>query len=404
MKTLLPLLVLCALPAAAQLPPDSITVSSPRGIRRVPVTDARGFPAIAVAQLGSAVAAWDTPESAAPGNAVLRIGGMSFAFVLDAGYFRADDRVYTLAAGPYIERDSLFLPLQFVIEYLPRLTGRYRWQASRARLDEVYVPGESATRPRPAGAVPAATRPPAAPRRRVIAIDPGHGGVDVGMSGPVGRRPFLKEKDVTLAVSRFLGRELEAKGYAVVFTRDRDTLIDRDDRGAIARRGGADIFVSIHVNAANPSWRNAGSARGFETYYLAEARTEDEAFVARMENSSYRFESSAHADRGDPLAFILADLAQNEHLRESSRMAELVHASLDGVHPAVNRGVKQAGFVVLATSHMPAILVETGFGSNEAEARYLTSSSGQQRLARAIADGIGRYMAEYERRVAVGQR
>ena len=247
----------------------------------------------------------------------------------------------------------------------------------------------------------AAGRRPVAPhRKRVIAVDPGHGGVDVGMTGPIGRAHFLREKDVTLGIARHLVRELEAQGFDAVLTRQGDTLIALGDRGRIAASDNADIFVSIHVNAANGRWRNAGGARGFETYYLAEARTEDARRVARMENASVRFETTAHTEHGDPMAFILRDLAQNEHLRESSRLAEIVHESLGRVHPSESRGVKQAGFMVLATSYMPAILVETGFGSNGAEARYLTSDAGQRRLSHAIADGIERYMAEYERRVA----
>jgi N-acetylmuramoyl-L-alanine amidase len=117
-----------------------------------------------------------------------------------------------------------------------------------------------------------------------------------------------------------------------------------------------------------------------------------------------RFETTAKARPGDAMGFILRDLAQNEHLRESSRLAELVQESLGKVHPSESRGVKQAGFMVLATSYMPAILVETGFGSNDAEARYLASQAGQRRLARAIAEGIGKYMAEFERRLAAGNR
>jgi N-acetylmuramoyl-L-alanine amidase len=243
----------------------------------------------------------------------------------------------------------------------------------------------------------------APPPRRMIAIDAGHGGPDFGMTGPLGRTQFLREKDVTLAISRYLAAELHQRGFGTFLTREKDTLIARDERGGIARRAGADVFVSIHVNAANPHWRNAKAARGFETYYLAEARTQDEAWVARQENASVRFETDARAQRGDPLAFILADLAANEHLRESSQMAELVQRSLDAVHPAENRGVKQAPFAVLSTSYMPAILVETGFGSNDAEARYLTGPAGQQRIARAIADGVVAYLAEYERRVAAGR-
>jgi N-acetylmuramoyl-L-alanine amidase len=181
-------------------------------------------------------------------------------------------------------------------------------------------------------------------------------------------------------------------------------MIALGDRGRIAGARGADVFVSVHVNAANPRLRDAEGARGFETYFLAEARTEDARRVARMENASVRFETTADASTGDPLSFILNDLAQNEHLRESGRLADLLQETLSAVHPAESRGVKQAGFMVLATSYMPAVLVEIGFGSNEPEARYLTGAAGQRRLARAIADGIERYLTEYERRLAAGAR
>ena len=251
-------------------------------------------------------------------------------------------------------------------------------------------------------ATPVRPTPPAVRRPRVIAIDPGHGGVDVGMTGPIGG-PFLREKDVTSGIARALSRELQDRGFATAMTRDHDTLIALGDRGRLAALAGATIFVSIHVNAANPHWKPSAArgTRGFETYYLAEARTEDARRVASMENASVRFETNAKPNgRNDPMAFMLRDLAQNEHLRESSRLAEIVRESLGQVHPSESRGVKQAGFMVLATSYMPAILIETGFGSNAAEARYLVSDAGQRRLARAIAEGIARYMGEYERRLA----
>jgi len=382
--------VLAAAPAQAL----QLTVRSARGERQVPVVAERGFPAVSADALGAVL----TLERAAspPGTASLTVLGQPFEFVLDAGYFRFDERVYAMAFGPYIARDSLFLPKQWVVEVLPRLMGsRFRYDAARTRLEEVPEAG-SEDAPRSGG------RPAPGPRRRIVAVDAGHGGPDVGMVGPIGRTRFLREKDVTLAVARFLAAELQRRNIGAVLTRERDTLIALGDRGRIAGERGADIFVSIHVNAANGRWRDAAGARGFETYFLAEARTEDAQRVARMENASVRFETAAQARRGDPLSYILRDLAQNEHLRESSRLAELVDSTLGRVHPADSRGVKQAGFVVLATSYMPAILVETGFGSNAQEARYLTSASGQQAIARAIADGIQRYLAQYERRVTSG--
>lgn len=384
--------------AAWAAPPPVVTVVSPRGERRVPVSLERGYPALALAQLGAVLSVEAVPAPA--GAASVRVLGRQVDFVLDAGYFRFDDRVYTLAAGPYLARDTLFVPLQWVVEYLPRLfEGRFRFDAARLRLEELPPPEE---RPVARASAPAVSAPAAAAprRRRVVAVDAGHGGVDVGMTGPIGRSAFLREKDVTLAVARLLGEELERRGVGVVLTRSADTLIALGDRGRIAGARGADLFVSIHVNAANPRWRDAASARGFETYFLAEAKTEDARRVERMENASVRFETAARAESGDPLAFILRDLAQNEHLRESSRLADLVQGEMSRVHPAESRGVRQAGFMVLATSYMPAVLVEIGYGSNEPEARYLTGGAGQRRLARAIADGVQRYLAEYERRVA----
>jgi N-acetylmuramoyl-L-alanine amidase len=402
---------------ASRTVPVAITVTSARGVRRVPVVTERGFPAIAAQGLLDVL---DIGMAASPadsgGTATLRISGRVFAFVLDANYFRYGGAVYTLAAGPYVARDSLFVPLQFFAEHLPRLIARYRYDAARGALDELPEPGADPARPVAAQppaptvqpAVPTAPvpRPPAVRRPRVVAIDPGPGGVDVGMTGPIGGEHYLREKDITLGIARELARELQGQGLTGVLTRDDDTLIALGDRGAIAARSGATIFVSIHVNAAPPTWGGqARTARGFETYYLAEARSEDARRVQRMENSSVRFETAAK-DRGhgDPMGFILRDLAQNEHLRESSRLAELVQESLGKVHPSESRGVKQAGFMVLATSYMPAILIETGFGSNDAEARYLASQAGQRRLARAIAEGIGKYMTEFETRLGTANR
>jgi N-acetylmuramoyl-L-alanine amidase len=264
------------------------------------------------------------------------------------------------------------------------------------------VPAATAQQPRGRSARAVAASAPQHPVHHVVALDPGHGGPDVGMLGPIGRRKFLREKDVTLAVARDVADELKRRGVEAVLTRTKDTLISLADRGRVAAADSASLFVSIHVNAANPHWRNAAMVRGFETYFLAEARTEDARRVERMENESVRFETDAQAPKGDPLNYILNDLAQNEHLRESSRLAAIIEDSLQRVHPAEARGVKQAGLAVLATTYMPAVLVEIGFGSNYEEAKFLTSRSGQRRLARAIAGGIVDYLAEYDRRLAGG--
>jgi N-acetylmuramoyl-L-alanine amidase len=160
----------------------------------------------------------------------------------------------------------------------------------------------------------------------------------------------------------------------------------------------------VHVNAANPNWKNPGASRGFETYFLAEAKTEDAKRVERMENEAVKFETGVHAPKGDPLSFIINDMAQNEHLRESSELAETIQGSLAAVHPAPDRGVRQANFSVLRNSFMPAVLVEIGFGTNPKDAAILTSKDWQARLAASIADATVRYVKAYERRVAPRSR
>lgn len=158
------------------------------------------------------------------------------------------------------------------------------------------------------------------------------------MSGPIGVRAKVFEKDITLAVAKRLDAALRTRGVDVVMTRTTDTLIALSDRGRIANQRGGDVFVSIHVNAANLRWSKPAAARGYETYFLAEARTEDDRRVERMENESVRFETDATAERDDPLSFIINDMAQNEHLRESGELASLIQARLGTMHPGPSRG------------------------------------------------------------------
>ncbi len=234
---------------------------------------------------------------------------------------------------------------------------------------------------------------------RTVIIDAGHGGVDPGMHGPIGAGPRIYEKDITLSVSKRLARELQGRGVNVVMTRSADTLINLYDRGRIANSAKGDLFISIHVNAANPNWKDPGGARGTETYFLAEAKTEDERRVAKMENEVVRFESSGDPAQENGLGFILKDMAQNEQLRESSDLAGTIQAKLAKMHPGPSRGVKQAGFVVLNTAFMPSVLVEIGFGTNPTEAAYMSSESGQRAIAGAVADAAMEYLEHYERRV-----
>jgi len=235
-------------------------------------------------------------------------------------------------------------------------------------------------------------------------IDAGHGGPDNGMRGPIGANWEIREKDITLDVALALRDALTSRGVNVVMTRSTDTLIALSDRGRIANAKNGDVFVSVHVNAANPNWKQPGAARGFETYFLSEARTEDARRVEAMENEVVKYEIGNDVAANDPLSFVVHDMEQNQHLRESSQLAATMQRALAKMHPGPNRGVKQAGFVVLVRAFMPAVLVEIGFGTNVAEARYLQDPERQRAIANAIADGTMQYLAAYQRRANAAGR
>jgi N-acetylmuramoyl-L-alanine amidase len=222
-------------------------------------------------------------------------------------------------------------------------------------------------------------------------VDPGNPGVFF----PRGTR----EKDVTLQMGLLLRNELKRRGIGVQMTRTSDTLIALGDRGGYCTES-CDLFVSLHVNSIARR-RGYTDVRGFETYFLAEARTEDAARVAQMENEAVRFEARpTEAGGALGLDFILKDLQLNEHLRESARAAELVQRGLKTVHTGESRGVKQAGFMVLTTARRPAILVELGYSTNPDDGRFLTSYASQKTMASVLADAIVEYLLEYERKTS----
>jgi len=355
----------------------------------------------------------------------LDVWGVRLQVEVGLALVRLGDDVRQLATAPVLRNGHLFVPLQLISDVFPSTVPNTRWDAesgqlivftmatssgevtSSARSPEPRVEREVARAPRVAAA-PSRTDesrlPPVPVRhgRRMIVVDAGHGGVDNGMTGPIGRGPKIYEKNITLSVANKLGSQLKARGVDVLYTRSADTLIALDDRGRIANRAKGDLFISIHVNAANPNWKDPGGARGFETYFLSEAKTEDARRVEQMENSVIRLESGARAGTSDPLSFIVSDMTQNQHLRESSQLAELIQQRLGGMHPGPSRGVKQAGFRVLVTAYMPAVLVEIGFGTNPREAAYMTDPGKQDALARAIADAAMDYLQRYEGRLAGG--
>jgi N-acetylmuramoyl-L-alanine amidase len=225
---------------------------------------------------------------------------------------------------------------------------------------------------------------------RTIVIDPGHGGHDPGATGPTG----LKEKDVNLAIAKALKRKIEDNGgefgvSRVVVTRSDDRFIPLEERTGIAKRERADLFVSIHCNAAKNN-----QAHGIETYILSFTTDPEALAVAARENSTTRKSLSDLAD-------IVKKYLLSSKIDESTRLATHVQSSVVNriakkYNPVKNKGVKKAPFIVLIGADVPSILVESSFITNPHEEKRLKSEHYINEIADGIFSGIKKYSNEVE--------
>src|SRR5215510_7606288 len=405
---------------AAATSPSSLVIRDQQRQTRIPVVASPTGPMIRAGALAQML-----PIEIRRGGGssyTLEVWGTSLELEAGVPVVRVRNDTIRLASAPQVSDGQLLIPLQLVSNVFPSKLPNLRWDADSAQLVVFASSGgtssassgpqtaasdrssRSDTNPAPKSDDSRLPPVPAKHHRRTVIVDAGHGGVDNGMKGPISGGPRIYEKNITLSVANRLGEQLKSRGLDVVYTRTTDTLIALDDRGRIANRAGGSLFISIHVNASSPKWKakEQRSARGFETYFLSEARTEDARRVEQMENESIRLEGASTASTEDPLSFILSAMTQNEHLRESSELAEIIQQRLGRIHPGPNRGVKQAGFRVLITASMPTVLVEIGFWTNTTEAAFATNPSRQDAIASAIADAAMAYLERYEGRVKPG--
>ncbi len=212
-------------------------------------------------------------------------------------------------------------------------------------------------------------------------LDPGHGGDDGGARGFKG----LLEKTAALELARAVGAKLQAAGFEALYTRDDDTFIPLWDRAKAANALGADLFLSLHLNAAR-----AKAARGSEVYFLSLGQGEDDEVVV-TENAGAGL---APNSPDSVVATILDDLAQKAFLQDSERLAVAIQGQLNRLAGIKERGVKQAPFIVLRGAAMPAVLVEVSFISNPKEEAKLKEPAFRARVADAITLGVRRYFAE----------
>lgn len=224
---------------------------------------------------------------------------------------------------------------------------------------------------------------------KTVVIDAGHGGKDPGCHGA-----SAHEKDVCLAMALELGKAIQAKypNIKVIYTRDKDVFVELDERAKIANKANANLFICIHANSASPS------AYGTETYVLGLHRTDAQAKIADRENSVIEFEEDKEKYKNfdmTPDALILRQLQLSIYLDHSISFAEKLQAEFKSIG-RYDRGVRQAGFLVLYKTTMPSVLIETGFLTNSQEESFLADKENQKKMASAMFAAFEKYKKERE--------
>ncbi len=226
-----------------------------------------------------------------------------------------------------------------------------------------------------------------------VVLDAGHGGKD---SGALGSKS--KEKDVVLNLILKLGQEIEKQypDIEVIYTRKTDKFIELHERAEIANKANADLFISIHCNAAG-----SHSACGSETFVLGLHRNEDNLKVAKRENAAILMEENYKEnyegfDPNSEISHIILNMYQNTFLDRSLTFANSLETNLVSKNKRKSRGVKQAGFLVLRHTFMPSILFEAGFLTNKEEEQYLNSAAGQSRIIHSFVEAFEDYRTQVE--------
>lgn len=225
-------------------------------------------------------------------------------------------------------------------------------------------------------------------KQLVVVIDPGHGGKDPGAVNKT-----IREKDVVLGIGLKLGK-LISENYPevkVIYTRSSDVFIPLIERSRIANKSKADLFISLHANFCGTP-----STRGTETFTLGLHRSNDNLEVAKKENSVILLEDNYNEtyegfDPNSSESYIMFEMMQDLYMDQSLSFADAIQQQFKSRTESSNRGVKQAGFLVLRQSSMPSVLVESGFISNKDEANYLSSDEGQRHVALSILEAFRKF-------------
>jgi len=232
----------------------------------------------------------------------------------------------------------------------------------------------------------------------VVVIDPGHGGKDPGCVGSIS-----KEKDLALAIALKAGEYIQKNLHdvKVIFTRDSDTFIGLSERADVANKNNADLFISIHINASTDK-----NPKGTETHIMGQSKDNENLKLAMKENSVITFEDNYQAkyegyDPNSAESFIIFSMMQNTYMKQSALFASKVEDQFRERIGRVDRGVKQAGFLVLWRTTMPSVLIECGFISNKEEEKYMNTTQGQEYLASGIYRAFKKYKQTIDNRSGI---
>ena len=228
-----------------------------------------------------------------------------------------------------------------------------------------------------------------------VVLDAGHGGHDAGAVGT-----FSKEKNINLRYTLLVGDMIKKNipDAKVIYTRDKDVFVNLNERARIANRNKADLFISIHTNSSKNT-----SANGMETFTLGVSKSKENMEVAMLENSVITMEEDYQTnyegfDPNSVDSYIMFEFMKDQYTDRSITCADFIQTRMINTSKRNDRGVRQAGFLVLRATAMPSVLVELGFISNKDEEKYLNNNDNQVKLATAIFNGIKEYKHELDKK------
>lgn len=231
----------------------------------------------------------------------------------------------------------------------------------------------------------------------VVVIDAGHGGKDPGAV-----RGKIKEKDINLGVALELGNLIKKnmKDVKVVYTRDKDVFVELTNRASKANKEKANLFISIHTNSTEAK---KTTAQGADTYILGLAKSAENLAVAKRENSVILLEEDytqkyQSFDPNSTESYIIFEFMANKYMEQSLNFATHIQGKFRTKAKRSDRGVRQAGFLVLKNTSMPSVLIELGFINNQTEATFLSTKNGQKIMAESIYEGLKKYKEDFDKR------